>query len=573
MAKSGKKRKRQDKAKTQLKKPKTAPGKHLPKGTNVTKTEFRVKQIVIPSQLKRSDQSGPLTKKKLGLKDVLSKLAHFSQAVRADGLDGLRELVTGDGGGSLVSDNLSTIVEKVAPLTQDREAKLRSAAASVLESVVGHVSPAALEPLHGLLAAHLCCGLSHIDPSIQLESLKVLDSLVSAAPDFVAAVYDQLLPNCLAQISGQSSRSSLSTAVSERMSALKLRTEVLQRLHKVLQVACEHQQARTNTSVPHSVHSFSPGLSCRLYSNSRRSWLSLTELTQRQTADPPLLKHIHNVMPLLLETWIEATATGSSKHKKGSELSPQVLSLLQCEVGVIDQLVNLAKTWEHQHGQKRSILDVMESAYLEDFTIHFVSLLPYSVSGCQQECNTQNVLLGQIYLSLASQPTAQLLAVLHRLVVSQLAASHQLGQTVRLTRMLLNCPTLSREDEVSLVILLANTYATVAPPQKPPLLELLLELTLTGKHPDTLENWQHSLWSSLCTEGLALNILDTCLTLAKRGNCVLLKVFEENRDQHLDWSETLEDSESSKSVKEKLNFINFYCQKYVNSKQSCDNSE
>ena len=61
-----KKKKRAEKAKTKLK-PKTAPGKHLPKGTNVTKTEFKVTKIVIPSQLSRADQSGPVTKKKLGL--------------------------------------------------------------------------------------------------------------------------------------------------------------------------------------------------------------------------------------------------------------------------------------------------------------------------------------------------------------------------------------------------------------------------------------------------------------------------------------------------------------------------
>ena len=35
------KRKKEDRAKTQFKKPKTAPGRHLPKGTNETRTEFK----------------------------------------------------------------------------------------------------------------------------------------------------------------------------------------------------------------------------------------------------------------------------------------------------------------------------------------------------------------------------------------------------------------------------------------------------------------------------------------------------------------------------------------------------
>ena len=35
-------------------------------------------------------KSGPLTRKKLGLKDVLGKLAHFSLSVRFDSLEGLK---------------------------------------------------------------------------------------------------------------------------------------------------------------------------------------------------------------------------------------------------------------------------------------------------------------------------------------------------------------------------------------------------------------------------------------------------------------------------------------------------
>ncbi len=50
------KRQKGEKAKTKLKKGKTAPGKHLPKGTNVTKTEFKVGKIVIPKQLQQTDQ-------------------------------------------------------------------------------------------------------------------------------------------------------------------------------------------------------------------------------------------------------------------------------------------------------------------------------------------------------------------------------------------------------------------------------------------------------------------------------------------------------------------------------------
>ena len=123
------KRKKEDRAKTQLKKPKTAPGKHLPKGTNETKTQFKVAKIVVPGQKgeasSQGSAGGPVTNKKLTLKDVLGKISHFSNAVRTDGLEGLKELLTGPSAGALVTSNLSSILGALMPVVQDRERKMR----------------------------------------------------------------------------------------------------------------------------------------------------------------------------------------------------------------------------------------------------------------------------------------------------------------------------------------------------------------------------------------------------------------------------------------------------------------
>ena len=140
MAKTGQKRKKVEKTKVQFKKAKTAPGSFLPKGTNVTKTEFKVGKITIAqqsSQVNRED--GPVTKKKLGLKELLKKLAHFSQSVRFESLEGLKELVTGEGGGNLVTGNLSLLVTKLAPLTSDRERRVRRTASSILQAILSLV--------------------------------------------------------------------------------------------------------------------------------------------------------------------------------------------------------------------------------------------------------------------------------------------------------------------------------------------------------------------------------------------------------------------------------------------------
>ena len=139
MAKAGMKRKKEEKTKTQLKRPKTAPGQHLPKGANVTKTDFKVGKIVIPKQLEKGIETGPLTKRKLGIRELLSKLTHYSQTVRFESLEGIKELVTGEQGGNLVQANLSLLVSKLAPLTSDREKRVRRTAFAILQAILAQV--------------------------------------------------------------------------------------------------------------------------------------------------------------------------------------------------------------------------------------------------------------------------------------------------------------------------------------------------------------------------------------------------------------------------------------------------
>ena len=69
MTKSGRKRKKADKAKVQLKKGTGKKSLRLPKGLNVTDSRVTTTKISIANQLKApSPNDGPLTKKKIGMK-------------------------------------------------------------------------------------------------------------------------------------------------------------------------------------------------------------------------------------------------------------------------------------------------------------------------------------------------------------------------------------------------------------------------------------------------------------------------------------------------------------------------
>jgi hypothetical protein len=54
---------------------------------------------------------------------------------------------------------------------------VRKTAVSLLEAVLGEAAWPAVEPLYGLMAAHLSCALTHIQPAIQRDGLRFIDAL------------------------------------------------------------------------------------------------------------------------------------------------------------------------------------------------------------------------------------------------------------------------------------------------------------------------------------------------------------------------------------------------------------
>ena len=138
MAKSGQKRKRADKAKVQLKK-KKQPDIKLPKGLNVTRAEVKTKTIVVQSQVSKKAEgedeavTKALTKKKLGLKDVLAKTSNLSVSTKVDGLEGLMELVQDHP--EVVEASSSLILGRLLPMLTEREGKVRNPAIKILQAV------------------------------------------------------------------------------------------------------------------------------------------------------------------------------------------------------------------------------------------------------------------------------------------------------------------------------------------------------------------------------------------------------------------------------------------------------
>lgn len=103
-----------ERAKTKLK-----GKKELPKGTNVTKTNFKVKKIVIQEQLKKHSEREILSSRKLSAKELVTRLGHFNTNARIDALSGIKELVSNYG--ELLEENLGLFIHSIPPLVLNVE--------------------------------------------------------------------------------------------------------------------------------------------------------------------------------------------------------------------------------------------------------------------------------------------------------------------------------------------------------------------------------------------------------------------------------------------------------------------
>jgi len=533
--KSGQKRKKEEKAKTQLKKQKTGPGNFLPKGTNVTKTEFKVGKITIPKQLEKVADEGPVTKKKLGLKEVLIKLGHFSQSVRFESLEGVKELVSGESGGNLVDENLSMLVTRLAPLTSDRDGKVRKSAFAILQAILSKANERKLEPLFPVLTAHVSCCLTHIEPSIQQDGLHLIDSLVDSAPTFIAANYARILPDCLEQISakrgGDGTKVGVSAKVSEKIGSLQLRTQVLSRVDKVLGAVLGSQieESSTGKTSKCSDSEFSDNLVCPIYPQSE-THLGLADLT-RKSGEDPMVSIVNHVLPLILESWIEATSEG--KSQRVSFLQNEVFALLENLSQILDKLITYSQRGQSRY-EEHPVLSCMKSKYYSELQSRVIRNLPYSSSN--GKCFAQNALLCNVAISLDDNLESDTLEKIMSVVGS---SSVQSDQRLKVLGKLLRRDVSQGSKEFAVNTLIEMTQdKTLTLSQRMNVVKLLSSL---AECDTDLGRWMETLPSYLLTCATADSIevcllLETMLKFAKQRNQNLKLAFMKHYSALRDWS-------------------------------------
>ncbi|KYO48432.1 testis-expressed sequence 10 protein isoform C [Alligator mississippiensis] len=303
-------------------------GKKKPKLENVTDTNFKTKAIQIPEQLKE-DGMLPTQNRKLNIKDLLSQMHHYSAGVKQSALVGLKDLLSQYP--FIIDAHLSNIISEVAAVFTDKDSGVRGAAVCLLQ----------------FLASKLRA--EQIAPYFPLWRLNVLVRLRK----FLRALVD-----------GASELEDEEGLQEQKEGSLSSKNPV-----------CINWKEHASNQQPIQLYE-NGGSQPKIKSSFRlRSLVSMTDRMEKGLSSAENLKgFIEIIIPLLIESWIEASPAQPGAPVLGNLLEPESQQLMQQVLNIIHLLWKLTK----QHDEMHKMEVWLRVNYLVDFKQHFMRHFPYS---------------------------------------------------------------------------------------------------------------------------------------------------------------------------------------------------
>ncbi|KAF7284700.1 hypothetical protein GWI33_021713 [Rhynchophorus ferrugineus] len=376
-----------EKAKTKLKQTKT---KFLPKGLNITNTTFKVKSIVIPEQLKKKDDEEILSKRKLNVKDLLTRIKHYSENVRHLACEELADIIqvyTEE----VVQQHLSSICLAISSLMQDKENKVRKDAVKCIQTMLRFIPHSKLVPFFDYFSTNLRCAMTNIDKNIQEDSLLFLDCFIHMDCGLIVKTSDKLLPDFLSLISKLRSDSqvgrTLTLNLGSKMTSIAWRIKVLSRLYAILNMIISQEDTVGNVYKRGVDALKTPRFGLykynyaeRLEKSSANIFGNQVSLVSKETNN--FNQHIIALIPLLHETWLEVMPEGKVKKAptESTDLNEETAMLLSCILNILYLLWKYVKRIQNEN---ISVESVFLTSHGRKFLLNLLSDFPYCQLGAK----------------------------------------------------------------------------------------------------------------------------------------------------------------------------------------------
>ncbi|KAL9881601.1 testis-expressed protein 10-like isoform 1-T1 [Glossina fuscipes fuscipes] len=404
MGGSYKKKQRAEKAKVKLK------GAKLPKGLNVTKTEFKIRKITIKEQLK--DLKYVDGQRQINIKETLNRLKHHGSNFRLESLRKLREAIVNN---SLdILGCLNEIIQGVVSMCLDAERDIRRESFKTLSILFESLKEVSIGPFFHIISSYLRCAMTHIQPYIQEDSLLMLDVLLDHVPSLVAKHSHKIFQNFLEMISrvradGGKAGRMLTVNIGKRQTNVKWRSKVLLRLQQMLSNLVSQRKEEKDSRGPFTISGgkqknpliFNANVP-QYYGVKRSSQndlpCDLSNIFQRtigENAMPgnlliheecnQLKSYVDHLMPLLLESWLEVRPQHTSGEGTERSINSDAAQALKIVSEIIADLWFLIDIHEEQTNNHALSL-WFQDQYKEIFALNFVQTgFPYELMDGDKE--------------------------------------------------------------------------------------------------------------------------------------------------------------------------------------------
>lgn len=216
---------------------------------NVTKTDFKVRKIVITEQLKNVQIKHAGTRKIHSITDCLARLKNSTSV---EVISNLKEIILYQPDD--FQKHLESIIKVVANLSLAIESKDRKERFKILDIICAQTTEQNLRPFFPILVTFLKCAMSHIKPAIQEDSLLMLDVLLKHAPQLVASEKDNILQPYLDMMSKMriedKPERTLSVELGNKITSIRWRKNVLERLIVFLKCISSQEKQIDKVDVP-----------------------------------------------------------------------------------------------------------------------------------------------------------------------------------------------------------------------------------------------------------------------------------------------------------------------------------
>ena len=376
-------------------------GKRKPVGTNVTNTSFHTSTIQIGTQFETGNE--PVNRKKLSLKELLTQLNHYNINVRHEALGGLRDLFQTHP--TVMHEQLSIWIPKLFIKLTDLDASVRHSLILCLNHVFANLIEMEVSPFFKVIMAHVCCGLTHINEGVQLDSLDILGTIIDKYPLSFIPFSNKILENVIDLISNQSSKETtsnhkgskamkgipslvnrqLSVNADSLISTFKTRTRVLQKLYQIIKVFRQppknvgnEKNENFRNNVIHVIDEKQVFIRLFKYSTiptplKNVDVETLLEMDERnkiinETGDMETL--IFKIFPLILNIWVEYEPNKLSSNLNDSHSFRSLLPGMKVIIDILDILLDPLQKYDEAFQNNVSLLF---KSYSKEVLLHFLS--------------------------------------------------------------------------------------------------------------------------------------------------------------------------------------------------------